>query len=119
MKIALRLERQPLVAALDARVERMYADGLVDETRRLVERYPRDARPFGAIGYREAASVVAGELGVNDAMTETKRRTRAYAKRQMTWLRAEPGVQWIDASSPEQTFAAAMRLIDSMNKDLS
>jgi len=114
VKIALRLERQPLVAALDARVERMYADGLVDETRRLLERYPGDARPFGAIGYREAAAVVAGELGVNDAMTETKRRTRAYAKRQMTWLRAEPGVRWIDATNPEQTFAAAMRLIEDL-----
>jgi tRNA dimethylallyltransferase len=44
------------------------------------------------------------------AIAETQRRTRAYAKRQMTWLRAEPGVQWLEASDP-RTFAAARELI--------
>jgi tRNA dimethylallyltransferase len=110
IKMGLTMERQPLVVALDRRVEAMYAAGLVEETRGLLTRHRRDARPFGTIGYAEAAAVVAGELEVQAAVAETKRRTRAYAKRQMTWLRSERNVQWLDATNPEETFAAALRL---------
>ena len=111
IRIAIRAERARLVKVLDARVETMYAAGLVEETKALLERWPRTARPFGTIGYKEAAAVVAGEMLLADAIAETRRRTRAYAKRQMTWLRGERDVQWIDAADPDTTFNAAMRLI--------
>ena len=111
LKLALTIERPQLVAALNARVEAMYAAGLVDETRGLLERFPREARPFGTIGYREAAAVVAGEMATEAAIEETKRRTRAYAKRQMTWLRSERNVQWLEAGNREQTLAAALRAV--------
>ncbi len=110
IKIGLMMERQRLVAALDGRVDAMYAAGLIDETRALLARYRRDARPFGAIGYKEAAAVVAGEMDLGEAMVETRRRTRAYAKRQLTWLRSERNMQWLDATDQEETFAAALRL---------
>jgi len=110
-KVALFLERPQLVARLDARVERMYAEGLISETRQLLQRYPATARPFGAIGYAEAGRVVRGEWDETAAVAETKRRTRAYAKRQMTWLRAERNVQWIDATDAEKAFGAALRLV--------
>jgi tRNA dimethylallyltransferase len=112
LKIALRLEREALIAALDARVGEMYRRGLVEETRELLRRYPREARPFGTIGYREAAAVVSGELNFDEAIEETKRRTRAYAKRQMTWLRSERNVQWVDAEDRTKAFQAALRLIE-------
>ncbi|HWS73275.1 MAG TPA: tRNA (adenosine(37)-N6)-dimethylallyltransferase MiaA, partial [Thermoanaerobaculia bacterium] len=89
IKIALSLARPRLVEALDARVEAMFAAGLVDETRALLQRFPRTAKPFSTIGYREAAAVVHGHSSESEAIAETKRRTRAYAKRQMTWLRPE------------------------------
>ena len=110
LKIGLDLDRPALVGRLDRRVEAMYRDGLVDETRALLSRFRQDARPFGTIGYREAVSVIAGTLDVPSAIAETRRRTRAYAKRQMTWLRSDRNVQWVPAANPEQTFAAAMRL---------
>ena len=113
IKIALTLERPALVEALDRRVEAMYANGLVEETRQLLARYRREARPFGAIGYAEAAAVAMGERTTDEAVAETRRRTRAYAKRQMTWLRAERNVHWIDASNRLDAFAAALRLIES------
>ncbi|HEU5162923.1 MAG TPA: tRNA (adenosine(37)-N6)-dimethylallyltransferase MiaA [Thermoanaerobaculia bacterium] len=94
---AIRFPRDLLIDRLDARVEAMYAAGLVEETGRLLARYGPDARPFGSIGYAEAAAVVAGAKELSDAIEETKRRTRAYAKRQMTWLRAEQDVHWLDA----------------------
>lgn len=112
LKIALRLDRELLRKAIDRRVEKMFAAGLIEETRRLLARYSRTARPFGAIGYREAAAVVCGEMALDAAVYETGRRTRAYAKRQMTWLRSEPGVHWLDASNPDELFRAAMRLIE-------
>lgn len=112
IKLALTLERPALNEAIDRRVEEMFRSGLVDETRQLLARYSRTARPFGTIGYREASAVVAGEMALDAAIAETKRRTRAYAKRQLTWLRSEPGVRWLDASDREELFRAAKRLIE-------
>lgn len=117
LKIALALDRAEIVRRLDDRVEAMYRSGLVEETRRLLDRFPRDARPFGTIGYREAAAVVAGETPLPEAIAETKRRTRAYAKRQMTWLRSERNVQWLPAAETEETFQAALRLVERFQID--
>lgn len=111
VKIGLRIDRALLIERLDGRVEEMYRKGLVEETRALLARFPRTARPFGAIGYREAAAVADGEIDLQTAITETKRRTRAYAKRQVTWLKSERNVQWVDATNGEKTFAAALRLL--------
>jgi tRNA dimethylallyltransferase len=111
-KIGLRVDRVRLAASLDRRVRGMFRAGLVEETRALLERYGPGARPFGTIGYKEAAAVVRGELTESDAVAETTRRTRAYAKRQMTWLRSERNVQWVDADDPEAAFAAALRIIE-------
>jgi len=112
LRIALTLERPRLRETLDRRSAEMYAAGLVEETRALLARHPRAARPFSAIGYREAAAVVAGEMTESAALAETQRRTRAYAKRQMTWLRSEPSVHWLDAEDRNQTLKAALRLIE-------
>lgn len=117
LQIALTLERAEIVRRLDARVEEMYRAGLVDETRTLLNRYPRSSRPFGAIGYREAAAVVTGELNVAEAIAETKRRTRGYSKRQMTWLRSDRNVQWISGADADDSFRAALRLVERFQLD--
>jgi tRNA dimethylallyltransferase len=111
VKLALDLERTQLAAMLDARVETMFRAGLIEETRALLARYPESARPFGTIGYKEAAAVIRGEMSEADAIAETRRRTRAYAKRQRTWLRAERNVHWLNGSDREQAFAAALRIV--------
>lgn len=98
LKFALRFDRPTLVRRIELRVDRMFADGLVDETRTLLSQYPADARPFDAIGYREAAAVVRGERSIEWAVEETKRRTRGYAKRQMTWLRSDHAIRWLDGT---------------------
>jgi len=112
LKIGLRVDRQTLVSRLDARVDTMFRDGLVEETRSLLARFPTDARPFGTIGYKEAAAVVRGEMTEIDALAETRRRTRAYAKRQMTWLRSERNVHWVDSNDGEDALASALRIIE-------
>lgn len=112
VKLALDMERKQLGAMLDARVEAMFRGGLIEETRALLGRYPPSARPFGTIGYKEAAAVVRGEMSEADALAETRRRTRAYAKRQRTWLRSERNVHWLDAYDREKALAAALRIIE-------
>ena len=112
LKIALSLDRKELTRALDARVSEMYQNGLINETRALLERYPPSARPFTSIGYREAVAVVEGAMEIDAAIDETRRRTRAYAKRQVTWLRAERNVHWLDGADRDAAFAAALQLIE-------
>jgi tRNA dimethylallyltransferase len=112
LKVALTLERKQLSKVLDARVAEMYENGLVEETRALLDRYPASARPFSAIGYREAVAVIEGKMEIDAAIEETRRRTRAYAKRQVTWLRAERNVHWLDAADRDAALAAALRLIE-------
>lgn len=117
LQLALTLDRAEIVRRLDARVEEMYRTGLVDETRELLVRHPRESRPFGAIGYREASAVVSGEMALPEAIAETKRRTRGYAKRQMTWLKSDRNVQWLPAADAEDSFRAAMRLVKRFQID--
>lgn len=112
LNIALTLDRGELAKRLDARVEAMYRRGLVEETRALLERYPKTARPFSSIGYREAVALIDGTMTIDDAMRETRRRTRAYSKRQMTWLRSERNVHWVEAAESGKAFEAALRLIE-------
>jgi tRNA dimethylallyltransferase len=112
IKIALSMERRELVKVLDWRVNQMYTAGLIEETRSLLERYPESARPFSAIGYREAVAVIDGTMTIDAAMSGTRRRTRAYSKRQMTWLRSERNVHWVGAAESGKAFEAALRLIE-------
>lgn len=95
LKIAIDVEPAQLREQLDRRVEAMYEQGLVAETEALLSRYPASARPFSSIGYREAVRHLAGELSLDQAKAETRRRTRAYAKRQRTWIRSERGVHHV------------------------
>lgn len=107
---ALAIPRAELVARLDKRTEAMYGAGLVDETRALLSLYSSAARPFESIGYREAVRYLLGECTIDAAIAETKRRTRAYAKRQMTWLRGERDVQWLDGTQPPRAIAEQIEL---------
>jgi tRNA dimethylallyltransferase len=94
LKLGLFPDREQLVARLEARVEAMFAAGLVAEAEAILAcGVPADAKPFESIGYKQAVQVVRGELSVKDAIFYAKRDTRQYAKRQMTWFRQEPGLE--------------------------
>lgn len=99
-QFALSLDRSELRRKLDFRVRTMYEAGLIEEVRNLLAAHSSDLRPFASIGYKEAVDYIRGELDRSAAIETTMRRTRAYARRQMTWLRAERDVQWLDASVP-------------------
>ena len=101
VKVGLTGPRAWLYARIDARVERFYARGLIEEVERLLAGGLDPAcHAFQAIGYREAVAVLAGTLTREEAVARTQRRSRQYAKRQLTWFRKEPEVRWLDAADP-------------------
>jgi tRNA dimethylallyltransferase len=103
IKVGLAMDRERLYRRIDERVDRFFAAGLVDEVRALLAAgRPAAANAFKALGYREVAAHVRGERTLEEAIALTRRNTRRYAKRQMTWFRAEAGVTWfvVDTDAP-------------------
>jgi len=100
------LTRAPadLRSRLDARVERMFSDGLVEETRRLLARgLEQNKTAMQAIGYRQVVEHLRGESALAGTIELVKARTRRFAKRQMTWFRKQPGIHWIELAPTDET----------------
>lgn len=95
-KVGLNPPIPELYARLDQRVLKMYADGLVDEVRHILETLHLSplAKPFESLGYRQALAFVQGRLSRDEAIASTQMETRRYAKRQMTWFRSDPKIRW-------------------------
>jgi tRNA dimethylallyltransferase len=94
--VGLHVEREVLHRRIAERVEKMYADGLLEEARGLI-RLELSSTAQHAIGYAEAFAVLRGEMTVAQAKEKTALRTRQLAKRQMTWFRHQLKVAWIEA----------------------
>ena len=98
--IGLHVERSRLVERLDARVERMWAAGLVDEVAHLRGiGLERGATASRAIGYAQALGQLDGRLTRAEAIAETQALTRRYARRQVSWFKRYPGLEWVDPLS--------------------
>jgi tRNA dimethylallyltransferase len=98
LKIGLKLERSMIYEKIEARVDRMFQKGLVEEVRHLLaEGVEEDAPPFRALGYAQVLKFLRGELSLEQAIELTKQETRHYAKRQMTWFRKMEGIHWFSA----------------------
>ena len=101
--VGLELERATLYERLDRRCAAMIGGGLVEEVRGLLARgYRRELPALRTIGYREIGAYLAGECALDAARSAMMRATRQLAKRQMTWFRAVPDIQWMRvASAPD------------------
>ncbi|WP_347403769.1 tRNA (adenosine(37)-N6)-dimethylallyltransferase MiaA [Micromonospora sp. WMMD710] len=94
-----------------ARVDRMWADGLVAETHELVGRGLAGGRTASrALGYQQVLRLLAGELTEAQAHDETVRATRRFVRRQRSWFRRDPRIRWLDSAAPD-LFEAALRLV--------
>jgi tRNA dimethylallyltransferase len=97
-----RVPREALVPRLDARVERMWADGLVAEVERLrADGLERGVTARRAIGYAQALAQLAGTMTPSEAVAETQALTRRYARRQVSWFRRYADVVWIDEDAAD------------------
>ena len=98
--IGLSRPREVLYQRIDDRAERIFAGGLLPEVATLLERgYAPQLRPLTSHGYAEAARHLAGEWSLDQAIDATARRTRQYAKRQLTWFRRDPRIMWLPAAT--------------------
>lgn len=99
---ALNMEREILYQRIERRVDEMIACGLVEEVRALLdEGVSPDAQAMRGLGYKELIPYIKGEIPLEQAVYDMKLGTRHYAKRQLTWMRREEDVCWIDALAPD------------------
>ncbi|HRH70777.1 MAG TPA: tRNA (adenosine(37)-N6)-dimethylallyltransferase MiaA [Flavobacteriales bacterium] len=100
IRIALDLPRKELYERIDQRVDRMVADGLVEEARSLVPH--RELNALRTVGYRELFDHFDGTLSLDEAIEVIKQHTRNYAKRQLTWLRRDATWKWLHPTEHAQ-----------------
>jgi len=95
LKIGLKLERSVIYKKIEDRVDQMFERGIVEEARGLLEKGANpDSPPFRALGYKQVLNHLRGDISLEEAIDLTKKETRHYAKRQMTWFRKMAGIQW-------------------------
>lgn len=96
--LGVRCDRAELVRRLDARVEQMWADGLLAEVGRLIPAgIERGRTASRAIGYAQALAQLRGEIDERQAVEQTQALTRRYARRQVSWFKRYGGVRWLEA----------------------
>ncbi len=110
--------RDSLYQRINDRVDIMIKDGWLEEIQGLIDQgVPKSAQAFQAIGYPELLQVVEGEISLESAIEKIKQNSRRYAKRQLTWFRKEPNIQWFYWEdydlNPEKLFQAVDEAIMS------
>jgi tRNA dimethylallyltransferase len=108
LKIGLTLERTALYERIDRRVDEMAAAGLEDEVRGLMEGgYGPGLKSMQSIGYSHMSAYIAGTVDRAECLRTLKRDTRRFAKRQMTWFRADPEIVWLEPSRVDEVLRRA------------
>ena len=101
LEIGLNSAREHLIERLATRVRGMWSAGLIEEVRGLIDKGIRDSKTASqAIGYAQALASIDGRLSEEEAIDETILLTQRYARRQMSWFRRDPRINWFDYQSP-------------------
>lgn len=93
--IGIRTDRAMLYSKIDARVEQMIKDGLVEEVRQLIKKYRQDLPALNTIGYREIIDYLNKKQTLKEAIEKIKNNTHAYVRRQETWFMRDKNVKWV------------------------
>jgi tRNA dimethylallyltransferase len=102
LKLGISLPRPLLYEKINRRVEEMFANGFVEEVRRLATRFPSSCQAFKAIGYCQIANYLNGRITLEQAVETTQQESRRYAKRQLTWFRSDSTILWLDGSASSE-----------------
>lgn len=103
VQVGVDIDRPTLDSRIEQRVARMFEDGFVEEVERLLAQGLAEGRTAsGAIGYREVASYLSGELGLDEARERTVTATRRFARRQDSWFRKDPRITWVRYDDPDR-----------------
>jgi tRNA dimethylallyltransferase len=95
LRLGLNPEREALYTRINQRATKMFDEGLIEETERLLAKYGEQARPLASLGYKQALQFLRDELDRESALAAAQQAHRNYAKRQITWFRQEPNVRWL------------------------
>lgn len=118
--IGLNRERGALYRRIEERIDWQMAHGLTEETKQLLAQgYRRDSAAMKGLGYRQVAEHLAGEYDVAEMVRRFKRDTRHFSKRQMTWFRKEPGIQWLTIKESESVQHTAALVIGQVDRFLT
>jgi tRNA dimethylallyltransferase len=98
LEIGLRMERELLLPRLEQRVQRMWEAGLLAEVQKLIALGLRESKTAAvAIGYAQALAQLDGEMTEQEAIASTTQLTQRYARRQVSWFKRDPRINWLDA----------------------
>nr|WP_233222594.1 tRNA (adenosine(37)-N6)-dimethylallyltransferase MiaA [Chroococcidiopsis sp. CCALA 051] len=114
LQIGLDCESNALTQRISQRTEQMVADGLVAEVEYLCQKYRMDLPLLNTLGYQEFKQYLAGDISLEEAKELTVLHTRQFAKRQRTWFRAYPQIEWFNADSPDLVERVWQRIQDFM-----
>ena len=109
-------ERQTLYDRIDRRVDQMLADGLLEETKRLLDSGALAGTAAQAIGYKELLGYLQGDALLADCVALLKQRSRNYAKRQLTWLKRDDNIHWIYYNNGEELPAILQEATEYLQK---
>ncbi len=101
LQLGLQLDRDRLCQRIQHRTEIMVEMGFVEEVKSLVSQYGKDLPLLQTLGYQEMIQYILGKISLDQAIALTVLHTRQFAKRQRTWFRAIPEIEWFDADCPD------------------
>jgi len=93
--IGIKVDRETLYSKIDARVDQMIKEGLVEEVRELLKKYREDLPALNSIGYKEIIDYLKGRQTLKQAIQKIKFNTHAYVRRQMTWFKRDKKIHWV------------------------
>ncbi len=109
----LSVPRPVLYKRIEQRIDGMVEAGLVNEVRAVLDRWGESAPALTGIGYRQIVMYLKGKISFHEAIRLTKRDTRRFAKRQLTWFRKEQDVSWLE-HNPENTELTVQTITDEI-----
>jgi tRNA dimethylallyltransferase len=119
LRLGLNPPRNRLYERVNQRAAAMFDRGLIEETERLIARYGADCRPLTSLGYAEATAVLQNELTREQAVTQAQQGHRNYAKRQLTWFRREPNMNWLEGCGVDDDITErALQLVAAHLEDI-
>lgn len=115
--IGLNMEREVLYARIDQRVDQMIDEGLLFEVQTLIKKgCTAQHTSMQAIGYKELVSYIEGHVSFSDAVIRIKQASRRYAKRQLSWFRADPRISWYNWPNDDK-ISVVSTILESINRD--
>ena len=97
LQIGIKTDRVILRQRIEKRFNQMIKKGLIEETKKLLKKYPTNLPSMSGIGYLKISQYLAGEISLQEAVNRAVARTYQYSKRQMTWFKKDERIKWVDS----------------------